>query len=424
MTSLISQKQLELLTPGPGHRNININKHLLTSEMTAQYRPYRDEETFEDGQEQSLSNWDNQEPGTVQIYEKTTEELPLGQQRRLIIYAVILVICSLFLGFIVGQLNGGKSSPSDHLSSPPASPVGSDWSSRQFILDQIDAKKMKEFLSTYPKKPRLPSSSADVEAVKIIHEHFIKHHMDKVEVKNYSVLLSLPNESKPNSVQILDTHQNQTVFNSLDDGKSQDKFSEYSAYSPANSVQGEVVFVNYGQSSDYQVLRDLGISVEGKIALAKQMNLVADEQVRLAEREGAVGLLLYPDPLLVGANFPEDAVRRDSLLWNNLGDPQTPGYPSTSHAYRISHDLIKILPNIPVQPISVTTASQILILLGGKKGPENWIAHSNTSNFDLYLGPGFRNSNYTLNLTVNNRLEPGSVINLCGVLRGHREPDR
>lgn len=168
----------------------------------------------------------------------------------------------------------------------------------------------------------------------------------------------------------------------------------------------------------------MGIDVHGKIALAKQMNLVADEQVQLAEREGVIGLLLYPDPLLVGSNFPEDAVRRDSLLWNNLGDPQTPGYPSKSHAYRIPRDLIEILPKIPVQPISVATASQILILLGGKKGPDTWVGHSNTSKFDLYLGPGFRNVNYTLNLTVNNILETRNVANLCGLLRGSREPDR
>ena len=205
--------------------------------MTAQYRPYRDEETFEDGQEQSLSTWDNQEPGTIQIYEKTTEELPLGQQRKLIIAAVILVISSLFLGFMFGQLTSNKSVSIDNTSSHHAFPLGADWSSRQFILDQIDSRKMKDFLLTYPKKPRLPSSSSDSDSVNMIHEYFIKHNLDKVEVKNYSVLLSIPDESKPNSVQIMDTYKNQIVFNSLDDAKSQDKFSEYSAYSPAKSIE-------------------------------------------------------------------------------------------------------------------------------------------------------------------------------------------
>lgn len=168
----------------------------------------------------------------------------------------------------------------------------------------------------------------------------------------------------------------------------------------------------------------MGIDVHGKIHLAKQMNVVADEQAQLAEREGAIGLLLYPDPLLVGNDFPEDAVRRDSLLWNNLGDPQTPGYPSTASAYRIPHDLIQILPKIPVQPITLSAASQILILLSGEKGPDNWIAHTNSSSFDLHVGPAFRNSNLTLNLTVNNILEERTIVNLCGLLRGHREPDR
>lgn len=52
----------------------------------------------------------------------------------------------------------------------------------------------------------------------------------------------------------------------------------------------------------------------------------------MAEQMGASGLLIYPDPEHYNPQnvspfpdsiwMPSDAVRRDSLLWNGIGDPQ------------------------------------------------------------------------------------------------------
>ena len=130
---------------------------------------------------------------------------------------------------------------------------------------------------------------------------------------------------------------------------------------------------------------------------------------------------MYPDPVV--QKIPGDAVRRESLLWNGLGDPQTPGYPSTRYAFRIPIDDLKILPTIPVQPISMTTALQILVLLSGRRVPENWLPHSNTS-FEYKVGPGFIDPTYQLHLKVNNKLEPKTIQNVIGMIKGKIEPDR
>lgn len=130
---------------------------------------------------------------------------------------------------------------------------------------------------------------------------------------------------------------------------------------------------------------------------------------------------MYPDPVF--HKIPGDVIRSESLLWNGLGDPQTPGYPSTKFAFRIPIDDLKILPTIPVQPISMTTALQILVLLSGHRVPENWLPHSNTS-FEYRVGPGFVDSTYQLHLKVNNKLEQKLVQNVIGMIRGHAEPDR
>lgn len=163
--------------------------------------------------------------------------------------------------------------------------------------------------------------------------------------------------------------------------------------------------------------------MKGKILLAKQLNLAADEQLRLAQEEEAVALLLYPDASEVGSAIPADAVRRDSLIWNGQGDPLTPGYPSTRYAFRMPVEDIKFLPKIPVQPISLSTALQILILMGGKAAPDKWTVHSNSS-FQFHLGPGFQNKDYRVHVKVTNRLEQREITNVIGSMRGTVEPDR
>lgn len=210
--------------------------------MTAQYRPYRDEETYEDGQEASLSSWDTQEPGTIQIYEKTTQDLPIVQQRKLLAYAIILVIISLLIGFIFGRIDVSTSCSPDHPSHQRHKSSSIDWStSRQFIYSSIDPSEMKDFLVRYSSKlPRLPSSPEDLQAVKLIHDYFSQYNLDKIQYNNYSVLVSLPNEKQANFIKIQDTHSNQVIYDSSTDADSRDSYFQYSAYSPATSVKVSV----------------------------------------------------------------------------------------------------------------------------------------------------------------------------------------
>lgn len=207
--------------------------------MTAQYRPYRDEETYEDGHEASLSSWDTQEPGTIQIYEKTTQDLPIVQQRKFFAYAIILVIISLLIGYIFGQINVSPSCSVNHPSHQRQKSQPIDWStSRQFIHRSIDASEMKDFLVQYSSKtPRLPSSPADLQAVKLIHDYFSEYNLDQIQYNNYSVLVSLPNEKQANFIQIQDIHTDQVIYDSSNDSDSKDTFFQYSAYSPARSVK-------------------------------------------------------------------------------------------------------------------------------------------------------------------------------------------
>src|SRR3989441_8244967 len=52
-------------------------------------------------------------------------------------------------------------------------------------------------------------------------------------------------------------------------GQKDQQLPTFNAYSPDGDVTGELVYVNYGVPADYQVLDSLGISVRGKIVIAR-----------------------------------------------------------------------------------------------------------------------------------------------------------
>src|SRR6266550_4219407 len=70
----------------------------------------------------------------------------------------------------------------------------------------------------------------------------------------------------------------------------------FNGYGAAGDVRGEVVYVNYGLIEDYAQLDSMGVSVRGKIAIARYGRSYRGIKAREAEKHGAVGLMIYSDP--------------------------------------------------------------------------------------------------------------------------------
>ena len=70
----------------------------------------------------------------------------------------------------------------------------------------------------------------------------------------------------------------------------------FNGYTGDGDVTAEVVYVNYGLIEDYKTLDSLGVSVRGKIAIARYGRSFRGIKAREAERHGAVGLIMYSDP--------------------------------------------------------------------------------------------------------------------------------
>ena len=149
-------------------------------------------------------------------------------------------------------------------------------------------------------------------------------------------------------------------------------------YSAPGTVTGDVVYVNYGLHEDYHELDSLGISVKGKIVMARYGKSYRGIKALLAEQHGATGLIIYSDPSADGYDagdvFPvgpmrnRDGVQRGSI-YNGHGDPTTPGYASVAGAPRVPLDSISTLPHIPVIPISYVIAGEIMAKLKGHDIP-------------------------------------------------------
>ena len=146
----------------------------------------------------------------------------------------------------------------------------------------------------------------------------------------------------------------------------------YNAYSPDGDVTAELIYVNRGLPEDYQLLKARGISVEGKICIARYGGSYRGVKAKVAGDNGAVGLILYSDPAddgyMRGDVYPrgpwrsEDAIQRGTVkyIFQHASDPLTPGWAATKDADRLSIAEATDLPKIPVVPLAYRDAKPFL----------------------------------------------------------------
>ena len=174
----------------------------------------------------------------------------------------------------------------------------------------------------------------------------------------------------------------------------------FNAYSPSADVTAPVVYVNYGTQEDYRQLESLGVSVEGRIAIARYGRGFRGIKTKLAEEHRAVGLILYSDPeddgYVVGDAYPRgpwrpmSGIQRGSVLYTQLypGDPLSPFVASTPSPSPGTRRLAPVdamsLSRIPTMPISAQDAAVILGDLGGRHVPRGW---QGGLPFTYHIGP-------------------------------------
>ena len=171
----------------------------------------------------------------------------------------------------------------------------------------------------------------------------------------------------------------------------------YHAYSKDGDITAPLIFVNYGIPADYEELERMGVSVQGKIVLAKYGMSWRGIKPKLAAEHGALGCIIYSDPhedgyfqeevYPKGPARPPDGAQRGSVMDMPVypGDPLTPGVGATPDAKRLPLDQVQTITKVPVLPISYADAEPLLKALDGKVAPAAW---RGSLPITYHVGPG------------------------------------
>jgi N-acetylated-alpha-linked acidic dipeptidase len=208
-----------------------------------------------------------------------------------------------------------------------------------------------------------------------------------------------------------------------------DELPAYVAFQGDGDVTAPLVYVNYGMPADYDALERLGVSVKGKIAIARYGGGWRGLKPKLAQEHGAVGAIIYSDPrddgyatddvYPKGAARPPQGFQRGSVADMTLfpGDPSTPGYGSTKDAKRVAREDSPSILKIPTLPISYGDAQVLLTSLDGPVAPASF---RGSLPITYHVGGG-DGGQVHIRVVSDWSLKP--AYNVIATLKGREKPD-
>ncbi len=298
------------------------------------------------------------------------------------------------------------------------------------LLDTPTPEKARRWLSQLTEEPHVAGTPAEKKVADYVLDRFKEFGLDaesqRLDVflnhpKNVSLRLIAPDEMELS----LREEPYQVDKDSTMDGM----FPAFHGYGASGMARGQVVYANYGSPADFDRLRGMGISVDGKITLVRYGGAFRGLKVKESQDRGAVGVLIYSDPAddgyMRGDVYPDgpmrppSAIQRGSVLFlSHLpGDPSTPDGPSTTGAKRITREQMANVPKIPSLPISYMAAEKILRLLGGARVPDDW---QGGLPFSYHVGPGA--ASVAMDVTMDEGLKP--IYNVIATIKGSVEPEK
>ncbi|MFN3998130.1 M28 family peptidase [Algoriphagus sp.] len=256
-------------------------------------------------------------------------------------------------------------------------------------LKAVDYDRFKIHLSELTKNPHIAGTPEN----ELVKDYMVKIMGDAgMNVKVWPYDVYLPNHPGKSELQIISPVQ--LTLSQKEGALPEDPFSNdprlhlgFNAFSGSGDVTAEVVYVNYGTREDFMKLAEMGVPLEGKIAVARYGGNFRGYKAKYAEQYGMIGLVVYTDPKDSGFTrgevypkgpfFNETTIQRGSMLTlDYTGDPLTPGKPALPLDGPEKVDRLdpKDVPfhKIPVTPIGYGAAKEILSRMTGSEVPEAW----------------------------------------------------
>jgi N-acetylated-alpha-linked acidic dipeptidase len=291
-----------------------------------------------------------------------------------------------------------------------------------------------KFLSSHPHHVGSPHDKANAEYMAALFRQWGY----QTEISTYYVLFPTPKTRmlellgpKPYKAKL----EEPAIPQDNTTGQKSEQLPVYNAYSADGDVTAELVFVNRGVPADYEELERMGVSVKGKIVIAKYGGSWRGIKPKVAYEHGAVGCIIYSDPAddgyVQGDTYPEGPFRpkagaqRGSVMDMPVypGDPLTPDVGATKDAKRLDRSEVKTIMKIPVLPISYEDALPLLESLGGAVVPAAWRGGLPIT---YHVGPGKDKVHLKLEFNwdikpINNVIArmPGTVFPDQWVIRGN-----
>ncbi|MBT4052406.1 MAG: M28 family peptidase, partial [Bacteroidetes Order II. Incertae sedis bacterium] len=263
-------------------------------------------------------------------------------------------------------------------------------------LNAEDLDNWMKFLTNMPQPVGSPKAKENAEFVASLFESW----GFETEIEVFHVLFPTPVERQ---LELIAPTKYTAVLSepALDEDKSSQKkgamLPPYNAYSADGDVTGELIFVNQGIPRDYEELERRGISVEGKIVIAKYGGSWRGIKPKVAFEHGAIACILYSDPrddgYFQGDVYPKGAykmergVQRGSVadMPQYPGDPLTPFVGAKEDTERMTPEESPTVMKIPVLPISYEDAQPLLEALEGPVAPASW---RGALPITYHIGPG------------------------------------
>ena len=238
--------------------------------------------------------------------------------------------------------------------------------------DGVTAQSISDLHRPLTERPHPAGSEATAAMVKHLQTTLSGFGLE-VKVHEYRALLS-----RPRSVRITQIAPARRDIRVTEPAIAEDPTSSHSelgpgyiAYSASGTATGDLVYVNYGLPADYDALRQKGVSVKDRIALARYGRSHRAVKVHTAQEEGARAVILYSDPEddgpPKGRAWPDGYWRGGDMLqrgnakfsWLWHGDPLTPGVAAKPAIDRLQPMKAPTLPRIPVVVISANEAAAL-----------------------------------------------------------------
>ncbi|KAG8584532.1 hypothetical protein GDO81_004648 [Engystomops pustulosus] len=196
----------------------------------------------------------------------------------------LVVIMSMAVLFLLGVLVGWLVRPSVAVGDD----TGKLLNIEKELMSEMKAENIRTYLRDFTKIPHLAGTEQNLRLAQKIQSQWKEFGLDKVELVHYDVLLSYPNETRPNYICIID-EQGTEIFNtSLSEPPPEgyENFTDivppYNAFSAKGEPEGELVYVNYGRTEDFFFLeRNLSINCTGKIVIARYGKIFRGNKVRM-----------------------------------------------------------------------------------------------------------------------------------------------